>query len=90
MVSSERTGMEGKAKAERDSLTQAEEEDTSVQAYCADSCRQRIRADKGTRLLISWCGPKINQGRPTRSAELIPKSCAIGPEMAQTPASLMH
>ena len=43
MVSSERTGMEGKAKAERDSLTQAEEEDTSVQAYCADSCRQRMR-----------------------------------------------
>ena len=43
MVSSERTGMEGKAKAERDSLTQAEEEDTSVQAYCADSCRQRVR-----------------------------------------------
>ena len=35
--------MEGKAKAERDSLTQAEEEDTSVQAYCADSCRQRMR-----------------------------------------------
>ena len=31
--------MEGKAKAEQDSLTQAEEEDTSVQAYCADSCR---------------------------------------------------
>ena len=27
--------MEGKAKAEQDSLTQAEEEDTSVQAYCA-------------------------------------------------------
>ena len=42
MVSSERTGREGKAKAERDSLTQAEEEDTSVQAYCADSCRQRM------------------------------------------------
>ena len=37
MVSSERTGMEGKTKAERDSLTQAEEEDTSVQAYCADT-----------------------------------------------------
>ena len=35
--------MEGKAKAEQDSLTQAEEEDTSVQAYCADSCRQRMR-----------------------------------------------
>ena len=30
--------MEGKAKAEQNSLTQAEEEDTSVQAYCADSC----------------------------------------------------
>ena len=35
MVSSERTGMEGKAKAEQYSLTQAEEEDTSVQAYTA-------------------------------------------------------
>tara|TARA_B100000768_G_scaffold80304_1_gene76312 strand:+ start:261 stop:368 length:108 start_codon:yes stop_codon:yes gene_type:complete len=35
--------MEGKAKAEQDSLTQAEEEDTTVQAYCADSCRQRMR-----------------------------------------------
>ena len=42
-VSSERTGMEGKAKAEQNSLTQAEEEDRSVQAYCADSCRQRMR-----------------------------------------------
>ena len=31
-VSAERTGMEGKAKAEQNSLTQAEEEDTSVQA----------------------------------------------------------
>ena len=35
--------MENKAKAEQNSLTQAEEEDTSVQAYCADSCRQRMR-----------------------------------------------
>ena len=35
--------MEGKAKAEQDSLTQAEEEDTSVQAYCVDSCRQHMR-----------------------------------------------
>ena len=38
--------MEGKAKAEQDSLTQAEEEDTSVQAYCADSCRQRMRSQR--------------------------------------------
>ena len=60
MVSSERTGMEGKAKAERDSLTQAEEEDTSVQAYCADSCRQRMRADKA---LVHWASEKINQAR---------------------------
>ena len=51
--------MEGKAKAERDSLTQAEEEDTSVQAYCADSCRQRMRADKA---LVHWASEKINQG----------------------------
>jgi len=36
--------MEGKAKAEQNSLTQAEEEDRSVQAYCADSCRQRMRS----------------------------------------------
>ena len=55
--------MEGKAKAEQDSLTQAEEEDTSVQAYCADSCRQRMRADKA---LVHWASEKINQGRPDR------------------------
>ena len=48
MVSSERTGMEGKAKAERDSLTQAEEEDTSVQAYCADSFRELATANVST------------------------------------------
>jgi len=70
VVSSERTGMEGKAKAERDSLTQAEEEDTSVQAYCADSCRQRMRADKA---LVHWASEKINQAR-RRSAELIPNT----------------
>jgi len=58
--------MEGKAKAEQDSLTQVEEEDTSVQAYCADSCRQRMRADKA---LVHWASEKINQGR-RRSAEL--------------------
>ena len=52
--------MEGKAKAERDSLTQAEEEDTSVQAYCADSCRQRMRADKA---LVHCASEKINQAR---------------------------
>ena len=68
MVSSERTGMEGKAKAERDSLTQAEEEDTSVQAYCADSCPQRMRADKA---LVHWASEKITRARRQRSAELI-------------------
>ena len=57
MVSSERTGMEGKAKAERDSLTQAEEEDTSVQAYCADSCRQRMPLT-----LLHWTNG-LGQGR---------------------------
>ena len=44
-------GMEGKAKAEQNSLTQAEEEDRSVQAYCADSCRQRMRLT-----LLHWAG----------------------------------
>ena len=38
--------MEGKAKAGQDSLTQAEEENTSVQAFCADSCRQRMLTGK--------------------------------------------
>ena len=70
MVSSERTGMEGKAKAERDSLTQAEEEDTSVQAYCADSCRQRMRLTR-----LSCIGPvKRYIKRGPRSAELIPNT----------------
>ena len=42
--------MEGKANAEQDSLAQVEEEDTSEQAYFADSCRQRTRADKARAL----------------------------------------
>ena len=64
--------MEGKAKAEQDSLTQAEEEDTSVQAYCADSCRQRMRPY--TKALDSCFGPReINQGRRALLAELIAK-----------------
>ena len=58
-VSSERTGMEGKAKAGQDSLTQAEEEDTSVQAFCADSCRQRMLTGKHGQFAL---GPD-NQGR---------------------------
>ena len=37
-----------------------------MQAYCADSCRQRMRADKA---LVHWASEKINQGR-RRSAEL--------------------
>ena len=89
MVSSERTGMEGKAKAERDSLTQAEEEDTSVQAYCADSCRQRVRLTRLSLALDRLVFGQENQGR-ARLAELIPKSSAIGAELAQTKASLMH
>ena len=52
--------MEGKAKAEQDSLTQVEEEDTSVQAYCADSCRQRMRADKA---LVHWASEKKDKSR---------------------------
>ena len=74
MVSSERTGMEGKAKAERDSLTQAEEEDTSVQAYCADSCRQRMWLTR-----LSCIGQlvlaKINQGRRQIGRANINKLC---------------
>ena len=46
--------MEGKAKAEQDSLTQAEEEDTSVQAYCADSCRQRMRPHRKALVSLHW------------------------------------
>ena len=57
--------MEGKAKAEQDSLTQVEEEDTSVQAYCADSCRQRMRADKGSR----QCTSEKNQGGTENAIE---------------------
>ena len=48
--------MEGKAKAERDSLTQAEEEDTS--AYCADSCRQRMRS-LSAHWQLHWAQPTI-------------------------------
>ena len=74
MVSSERTGMEGKAKAERDSLTQAEEEDTSVQAYCADSCRQCMWLTR-----LSCIGQlvlaKINQGRRQIGRANIKKLC---------------
>ena len=81
--------MEGKAKAERDSLTQAEEEDTSVQAYCADSCRQRVRLTRLTLALDRLVfGQEINLC--ARLAELISKSSAIGAELAQTKASLMH
>ena len=50
--------MEGKAKAEQDSLTQAEEEDTSVQAYCADSCRQRMRS-LSAHWQLHWAQPTI-------------------------------
>ena len=53
--------MEGKAKAEQDSLTQVEEEDTSVQAYCADSCRQRMRADKA---IVHWASEKKSREAP--------------------------
>ena len=63
--------MEGKAKAEQDSLTQAEEEDTSVQAYCADSCRQRMRPY--TKHWTVALGREINQGRRALLAELIAK-----------------
>ena len=72
MVSSERTGMEGKAKAERDSLTQAEEEDTSVQAYCADSCRQRMRLT-----LLHWT--VVLAKGDARLAELIQKALQLQP-----------
>ena len=87
MVSSERTGMEGKAKAERDSLTQAEEEDTSVQAYCADSCRQRMRPHRNA-LAVALGPARIKGG--ALLAELIAKKLQTRPELAQTKASLMH
>jgi len=70
--------MEGKAKAEQDSLTQVEEEDTSVQAYCADSCRQRMRADKGSR----QCTSEKNQGGTENAIETFSSGnnngCRIG------------
>ena len=88
VVSSERTGMEGKAKAERDSLTQAEEEDTSVQAYCADSCRQCMWLTRLSCIGQLVLAKIINGG--ARLAELISKSSAIGAELAQTKTSLMH
>ena len=73
--------MEGKAKAERDSLTQAEEEDTSVQAYCADSCRQRMRPH---RKAWSVCIGH-NQGDALAELEIsMQKSSEIRPELAQT------
>ena len=71
MVSSERTGMEGKAKAEQDSLTQAEEEDTSVQAYCADSCRAAHA--RSQRLAVHQLVGQIIKGGES-VAELEPKS----------------
>ena len=92
MVSSERTGMEGKAKAERDSLTQAEEEDTSEQAYCADSCRQRVRLTRLSLALDRLVFGQENQGRRQIGRANIKKLCptAIGAELAQTKTSLMH
>eukprot|EP00964_Phaeocystis_antarctica_P101999 scaffold67435_cov100-Phaeocystis_antarctica.AAC.6 len=76
--------MEGNAKAEQDSLTQAEEEDTSVQAFCADSCRQRMRPH---RTAWSVCvGPDDHQA-DALLAELeisMHKSSKIRPELAQT------
>ena len=74
--------MEGKAKAEQDSLTQAEEEDTSVQAYCADSCRQRIRPH---RKAGQFALGTIKETRFLAELEIsMQKSSEIRPELAQT------
>ena len=72
--------MEGKAKAEQDSLTQVEEEDTSVQAYCADSCPQRMRADKA---LVHWASEKIPAASVSPKCRLWPVPAPNAPE---TPA----
>ena len=68
--------MEGKAKAEQDSLTQAEEEDTSVQAYCADSCRQRMRADKGSRQCTSEKKSGRDRKRHPTTMAAVKSACA--------------
>ena len=79
--------MEGKAKAGQDSLTQAEEEDTSVQAFCADSCRQRMRPHKHGQFAL---GQTIKAVLLAELEISMQKSSEIRPELAQTNDSLMH
>ena len=73
--------------AEQNRLTQAEEEDTSVQAYCADSCHA---AHARSQPSLSISASQDNQGTRGFLAELIPKSSEIGPELAQTDSTLKH
>ena len=76
--------MEGKAKAEQDSLTQAEEEDTSVQAYCADSCRQRMRPHRKAWSVLHWATIKETRFFFPELEISMQKSFEIRPELAQT------
>ena len=73
--------------AEQNRLTQAEEEDTSVQAYCADEV---VVACALPTVSEHFGGPRSSMGRAGVLAELIPKSSEIGPELAQTVSTLKH
>ena len=63
--------MEGKAKAEQDSLTQAEEEDTSP--LCRPTAQIAAVSACADKALVHWASEKIIKGG-ARSAELIPKT----------------